>query len=343
MKIIYLIYALKKTDYNKLIEFIKYVKAVSKKTNMAIVIDLLKDFFKYNTLFLDYFYFRFFERDLKEKETYIDTLSMYVFQKRFNNKKYVKYFADKLLFYTRFAQYVRHEVHPLESLGKLNQWIYKYKPDGIVCKNNLGQVGSNIEVYKVEIINNQIKLNGKDLYQIYKHLKINKLNLIEEKINQHKILNEIYPHSLNTVRVITFLEKSNEVKILGSILRIGYDKKIDNFDAGGISVVIDNDGIIRKNAVIKNPVINKTFDKHPLTNESIVGVKIPYWNRVIDLVNKAAREITEVRTVGWDVVITDSGVSLLEGNHNWDKTHWQLCYGKGMKEYIEELNSYVSN
>lgn len=337
MKLFYFLYTIKKTNYKKLNTYIQFVCNLKRTHKVVVIIDFLKDFFKYNTLFLDYFYFRFFEIDQKLKKTYIDTLFMYRFQRRFNNKKYIRYFADKILFYQKFAPYIHHHIYPLKTLDSLKRWIYKYKPDGIVCKNNLGQVGSNIEVYKVEVNNNQIQLNNQDIFKIYKHLKRNKLNLIEEKVKQHSVLEKIYPDSLNTVRIISFLKESGEVEILGAILRMGYDKTVDNFDAGGISVVIELDGEIRKKAVVKNPIINRKFVKHPHTKNNITGTKIPYWNNVINLVKNAAKEVPEVRTVGWDVIISNDGVSLLEGNHNWDKTHWQLCYGKGMKEIIKNL------
>lgn len=339
MKILYFFYALKKTSYNKLFKYIIYVNKTYNKGILHIVIDFIKDFFVYNTLFLDYFYFRFFEMNQEEKETYIDTLSMFKFQGKFNDKKFINFFSDKSLFYKKFKPYVKHNTLLIKHFIDFEQWMDLNKPKGIVCKSNLGQVGMGIEVFDVEIKNNNFVVNGRGLKELYNYLLENKLNLVEERIKQHDELAKIYPNSLNTVRVITFLKDSGEVEILGSILRMGFDKAVDNFDAGGISVVVDEDGVIRRKAIIKNPIVNKVYEKHPFTNIKIAGVKIPYWNEVIELVKNAAQVIKEVRTVGWDVVITNEGVSLLEGNHNWDKTHWQLCYGKGMKNRIKDLIS----
>ena len=59
------------------------------------------------------------------------------------------------------------------------------------------------------------------------------------------------------------------------------------------------------------------------------------------MVKSAAMVVPSVRTVGWDVVVMDDGPALLEGNDNWDKTHWECCEKKGMKEKILEL--YIKN
>ena len=56
------------------------------------------------------------------------------------------------------------------------------------------------------------------------------------------------------------------------------------------------------------------FEVHPITNKKIVGYKIPYFKEACDLVCEAAKEIKEVKYIGWDVAIGEKGPMIIEGN-----------------------------
>jgi putative polysaccharide biosynthesis protein len=340
MKFLYLLYTLKRTDYKKLFLYINWLSVSNEKRKITIIYDVLVCFFRYNTVFLDYFYLRFFEKSDSEKREYLNTLYMFRFQKKYNNEKYKVYFADKSKFYLKFKDFIFHN-HILLTANKNNEfekWLQNGNGVEYFVKNKSGQVGKNIEKFTLNRDNNKIIINNTfSAEEYFRHLLLSDLDLVEEKLNQHHVLNNIYPDSLNTLRVITFLNNRNEVEILGTILRIGFDKYIDNFDSGGISVVVESDGTIKRKAIIKDPREQKEFEKHPVTDSQITGIRIPNWENVIEIVTKAAKVIPEVSTVGWDVVILESGVFLLEGNHNWDKTHWQLSYGKGFKKLMNNL------
>ncbi len=60
------------------------------------------------------------------------------------------------------------------------------------------------------------------------------------------------------------------------------------------------------------------------------------WKESIELVKQAALHRPENRSIGWDVVITEKGPELLEGNHNWCKILWQLPINKGLKNILEQ-------
>lgn len=341
MKLVYFLYLLKKTNFKYFSSLTKSLAKQTHRSYAAIVWEVFISFLKYNTAFLDYFYFKFHNKDKNERSSYADTLFMYRFQKKHNDSKYIDYFADKSKFHQRFKDYVAHKHFlPLNhSQTELEHWLLTNQPEHIIGKNSKGQIGSGIEKFEVDYSSDGILLNQKPIPAFLLYLQSEKMNLIEVFITQHDVLNTIYPKSVNTLRVITFLENENKVRFLGTILRMGAGKSVDNFDSGGVSAIVNLEtGEVEGPVMYKDP--NKVTDgkRHPTTGVAIVGVQLPFWSEIVDMVQRAAIEVPQVKTVGWDVVITPNGPSLLEGNHNWDKTHWQLCYQKGLKKSLENLD-----
>ena len=88
-------------------------------------------------------------------------------------------------------------------------------------------------------------------------------------------------------------------------------------------------------------------DVHPITGVPIVGFQIPYWSDTKKLCRKAASHNKANRSIGWDVAITETGPSFVEGNHNWCKLLWQLPIGEGLRSvldhYLEDMSSGESS
>ena len=56
------------------------------------------------------------------------------------------------------------------------------------------------------------------------------------------------------------------------------------------------------------------YDEHPDTHIRFVGYQLPMIPEAIALAKRAAREIPQMRHVGWDVAITPDGPAIIEGN-----------------------------
>ncbi|MBJ6911663.1 hypothetical protein JG661_20565, partial [Vibrio cholerae] len=87
----------------------------------------------------------------------------------------------------------------------------------------------------------------------------------------------------------------------------------------------------------------KIYTHHPDTQICFSGLTIPYWNDIIDIVKKAALELPKLRSLGWDVALTENGPILLEVNRDYDILAQQTCtqaFGKN-KLFYRELISYA--
>lgn len=339
MNLKYLGYNIIKTDYKKLYSFIRILKDKRDNSYIYICIDLLRCLFKYNTRFIDYFYFKFYDPNINKTE-HTNVWDMHLFHKKYNSENAI-IFRDKLKFRSHFKDYFNYpyfELKNIDDIGQLINWITVNNFQYIVAKEPLGTVGDGVKVLSIENEKGDLFIDGLIIEEYLNKLYHKGFILYESFINQHLDLSKIYPKSINTIRIVTFLNDENNVEIWAALLRMGLNKSVDNFDAGGISAKIDiESGIVIKPAVIKDPFIDEVFEYHPVTKEKILGLQIPYWEKVLKLINEASKEIPDVRTVGWDVAITINGPTLIEGNDNWDKTHFELTSGEGLNKRIKSL------
>lgn len=341
MKLLYFFYCILKTDRKKFFFFLSRASVRHKKSKTVILFDILMCIFRYETMPLDYFYYKFIGMPPDVRSTYTGRLLMYRFQKKFNRKKDRLIFKNKNIFYMKFKTFVFHKnwnISQTSSLDDFLKWISAIKPDKIVLKDPLGQVGQAILICNVSYLNKGPWIADMPLEQTISRKIKEGFTLAEEYVRQHDVLMKLFPGALNTIRITTFLHSGGFVEFLYAIIRIGFDKQVDNFDAGGISALIDLEtGIVTGRGVFKDPGKAGNLERHPVTGYQIHGLHIPYWQDTLKMIQSAAKMVPAVRTVGWDVCITDQGPALLEGNDNWDKTHWECCEKRGMKEKVLAL------
>ncbi|TGV03931.1 sugar-transfer associated ATP-grasp domain-containing protein [Flavivirga rizhaonensis] len=144
-----------------------------------------------------------------------------------------------------------------------------------------GISGKGCILLKQETINNQIDECA--------HALFNNSYIHQEYINQHHKINSIYSSSINTIRIVTYINKLNEIHVLSSFMRFGVGDKItDNTGSGGFFISVNHDtgtleGVARQE-ITKG---GKTFTKHPNTNIELEGFIIPYYKESCELVKLA--------------------------------------------------------
>jgi hypothetical protein len=139
-----------------------------------------------------------------------------------------------------------------------------------------------------------------------------------EYCNQADYVERIYPDSANTIRVLTINPDHGDPFIAGAAHRIGSDQSgaLDNFTQRGLSARIDLEtGKLGKAAIRLETNKLRWHDSHPSTGELIEGVQIPGWESIKNQLIEIAENTTELKYVGWDIIVTDSGkFKILEGN-----------------------------
>ena len=225
--------------------------------------------------------------------------------RQYNNRRYIPLLENKKEFNTFFHQWVKRKWLHSENLSKDLFFEFAHKNNRFFVKPLSAQEGEGIKMFE--------HLSQQEIDSLYERIK-NSHVIIEQAIKQHP--NMFFGnHSVNSIRIITCMDSAGNAHILRAALRAGIGKAIvDNYSAGGVLYDIDVETGIIDNKGICNNGCHYIF--HPGTSLCMLGYEIPNWNILIHEVKDAAKALPQCRFIGWDVAITESGIELIEGNHN---------------------------
>jgi hypothetical protein len=158
--------------------------------------------------------------------------------------------------------------------------------------------------------------------------------LVQPVLSQHSALVALYPHSVNTVRIDTLLTKDGSCVNNVAVLRIGAGGGVtDNASRGGLVVPIDlATGTLRAVGRRKPHYDTRFHMRHPDTGVLFAGFHLPFWSKVLDLVEAGARALAPLRSLGWDIAITPEGPVVIETNAAWNTDAFQL--GGGLRDTL---------
>jgi len=328
-QILYLGHWIIKLDTTTFISFLNYAQKKSGRSKTRLLLDILYSVLRYKISIVEYFQYNFYLIGKEERIKYVGTPYLEEYQLKMNPKSENYLLQNKLKFLEIYAPFVKHSYATIADLQTNNNAAAKVltnKSGKIVLKSILGESGKGIEVISVKDI---------DSRAIIKRLAATGNDFVEEYIIQHRDLMRLAPSAVNTLRIVTQLNKLDEVEILGTSLRISIHSFIDNMSAGNVAAPVNlSTGIIEGPGVYLD--ITKPDEyKHPLSGIDIIGFTVPYWKESLQMAKDAASFNKNNRSIGWDIAITDDGPDLIEGNHNWGKQLWQLPVKRGLKPLIE--------
>lgn len=168
---------------------------------------------------------------------------------------------------------------------------------------------------------------GPELAAVYEAVRA-RCFVFQETITQHPLLDAVYPHSVNTLRINTALDARARVHVLGAIARFGSGgSQVDNASAGGIAVrIVVERGVLERYAWRYVNYGGARYERHPDTGIPFDGLSIPYFTEALETVRSAAA-LLPYRLIGWDVAITPDGPVLVEGNNQPDTRTIDLDVG----------------
>lgn len=259
-----------------------------------------------NVGYLDYHVFGFAKTKGKKRKTFMTMNENISLIKQVNKKEDFEIFGNKVLFFKHFGKYTGRSC--LDLKGKAPEDLRKF------CEGKEFVFAKQTDNFGGQGITREPVSPDTDYEALFNKLTENRQFLIEDIIVQHSKMNELYPSSVNTLRMVTLVNDKNEPHFMYALLRMGQKgAKVDNISSGGMYAPVNSEGIITHGAFCDKEGFCHDF--HPTTGTRFVGFQIPYFKEAVELVKSAALEVPGMRYIGWDVAITEKGPVLVEGNN----------------------------
>lgn len=333
---IYLVYYILKTNYKELSASLNCCR--NKGLNVfGLIIDMIWSSLRYGSSFVDYFNFRFYEKDHQKRRAYATMGFMYRYHREINDQKKIREVDSKELFPHRFGAWCNKSyVFTKDDIDQFNHFLLSKVGQKIVFKDPNSTAGKSIKIVSVTKKENLIYLGNQHLKDfLNQEFALKHSIYCEDFIIQHNSIQAISPSGVNTIRIISMVTKEKTVVIIAALFRISVNCPIDNYSAGNLAAEIDPvTGIVLKGGIRKRSACDDYHDFHPITKMPIRGFEIPFWDETIVMIKEAAMIVPEVRSIGWDVAITNTGPILIEGNSQWNKDTFQIPAGYGKKDVL---------
>lgn len=245
-----------------------------------------------------------------------------LFAKKYSDLFHRKWFINRNLSFEKF----------LELTGDI---------DALICKPISATQGQGVHKLDLTACRSACK-NGyeedvNELRKLYDTIMAGERAIYEECIIQHPALAAFNESSVNTIRVLTIVDKGVCHHVYAG-LRMGCGKLVDNFHAGGIIATVDvKTGITCMDAI---DLEGNHYPQHPVSKLDTRGFQLPNWDKVLKITEEAALRLDGAHMVGWDVAITEQGCCLIEGNSEPSHIIIQLPYvdvKEGKRYLVEEF------
>ncbi len=157
--------------------------------------------------------------------------------------------------------------------------------------------------------------------------------IVQEVLDQSKVMKKLNPSSLNTIRICTYLREEG-VAHLFSVVRFGSKGGfLDNISQGGFYCVINDDGSLDQYgySIWKNAITE--------TDEGIVlqDFEIPNYEEVKETAKKMHQQVPYFRLISWDIGLDRSETPvLIELNIFGQSIDFQASTGPLFGEHTDE-------
>jgi len=314
------------------------LKDPDRKSIMRMMGELIYLAFIFKTIPRHYFSRFLFKKSRTNIRDYFPSKVLYNIKPHFNERGATEVLENKLFFDFYFRQFAI----PLPKILMYNQrnvFVVDKKRIQIDTEAKFKELLE--EVFKANTINSLFikrtygSYGGSKIYKLTMQQLLGEAQLVstifqevlqagyifQETVRQHPVLVAFNPSCLNTLRIATFTNLDGKVEIINIIQRTSFtNSHVDNMTSGGCGIRVDpvtgkldDVGYVSlKHGGIQIPV------EHPVSHIAFHDLEIPFYEEAKQLIIRAAGCIPNLRLIGWDVAISESGPVLIEGNADYD-------------------------
>ncbi len=155
--------------------------------------------------------------------------------------------------------------------------------------------------------------------------------MLQQRVRLHPAFAAISYKGIPDVRVILY---RNEPAMAMLRLPTKQSNGRANLHQGGIGTGVDMETGVTNHAVQRNRVVQR----HPDTGNPLVGMRVPYWDEVLEMSRRVARAVG-LGYIGVDIVVdVNKGPMLLEANAR-PGLAIQIANGTGLRPRLEAIDA----
>lgn len=298
-----------------------------------IIRDMIYSLHRFGADFQDYWNYNFLGASAFGRDSFVVDKLRYGYDDILSTPETIKLVSDKYACYMKLCSYYKRDVLGCyDEISFVEFLKFVKKNHTFVCKPISGDCGKGVR--KIILADADIKSF------FYENIKIGAF-IVEELIDQHESMSKIHVQSVNTVRVVTFVQKGR-VEILAASLRMGVgDSVTDNAGNGGIFSSIDPEtGIVICKA---RDYKGNEYVKHPDSKIVIPGFQIPAWDELMGVAKEVALELENATLISWDFSYSSKGWVIVEVNTGGDWIILQAAQKEPMKKKLYKLIDELQN
>lgn len=316
-----------------------YYPEMPQKSKFQMALDQLGHIWKYGNIERYYFPYGLDIKRFRDKDDYLDDgwflWKCAMLNTVLTDHDYTCLLRDKELFATLLTEWGFETPHTVvcvrtpEDAVTVTEMLFS-KGGTYFCKPLDGQCGGGVFRLDTTV--------ETDCDSVCKRLSLG-VYLVQTCVVQHPVMDRIYDKSVNTLRILTILDKKTgkAVSVAGEVRFGAHGSVVDNLAAGGVAVGIDlktgqlsEFGICKKGGAKRTPC-------HPDSQVCFADVRIPFVQEAVYLAEKLHEKLSSIRVIGWDIAITSEGPVFIEGNDNPEISGLQTVNGGLKRRVIDYL------
>jgi hypothetical protein len=331
------------------------IRKESKKTLLSTAIDYTKLKFKTGLEFNEYYRYEFDRMSSTLKNNFLSKIEEIKYLSRLNERKYFILGRNKFVTNTLLERLsiptTKQFLYYDPAAARSNEVIVNNPDDAerifrglninsCIYKFTEGYHGVGVEKI-VEIDKSQSKMvliNATNKRNTLDQILSKYPLLFEEVLTQTDQLAAPNPESVNALRALTCLYPNNRVEVVATFLKYGRKGNfINNSNQGGNIIVPIN----KETGEAFSPWKFESFRNlipithHPDSGVDLVNLKIDRWKDIIEEIKSFQAKFPFLKSIGWDIALTNNGPVVIEINDLWDNTG-QYFLKTGWREEIKK-------
>lgn len=312
----YITRLLRQASFQKMKGAIDAVHERSGKNRAAVFCDMVWCALRYGAGYYDYLVFNFYNLTAAQRATFVTRIISKKLNEFMNQPEYFHLFDNKDEFCELFHDYLGRDVLVMSHSTKEQVREFVSKKDTLFCKLQSKSCGIGCERLKVS--------DFESFEALYDYLIAKDFCTIEDNIEQHPALSNLYPNAVNSMRIITVLDAQGEAHCLYVVQKMGLNGSIIDNNCLFTPVDWEDTETLKYPAHSGDTPLGIIYTEHPNTHVHLQGYQIPYAREAVQMCLKAAKVVPQIRYVGWDVAVTPNGPAIIEGNTYNAHDFWQL-------------------